>query len=155
MVAELKKDGTVELTIEREFSCTPKAIFEAWLQPEQLSQWWGPTDDFTVTKISVNAVVGGEYYLRYNDSAGTVKDLKGIYKIIDRYTKLVFTWVMGVPSGGIPEETLVTLDFMPTVKGTKLTLCHQKFSTPALRDRHNWGWNGTLDKLARYVSKAV
>ena len=52
-------------------------------------------------------------YFHFLHSAGSVSDLTGIYKTIDRYTKLVFTWVRGVPLDGVQEETLVTLDFMP------------------------------------------
>jgi len=153
MNAELNADGTVELRIEREFAYPPKTIFEAWLKPEQLSQWMGPNDDINVSKIDVNAVEGGNYHIEFDDANNqTQHQLKGVYKTINRYTELVFTWIWQAPSDAANEETLVTVNFEPTVAGTKLILLHQRFKLSETRDRHNSGWSGTFDKLERRLA---
>lgn len=153
MSSEIRADGTVELLIEKEFSHPPQVVFEAWLQPEQLRQWMGPTDDIHVSDVSVDAVEGGAYRMQFNDPDGTQHQLNGVYQTIERYTKLIFSWMWEPPTEGANEETLVTLDFIPTAKGTKLVLSHQRFSSVELRDRHDWGWNGTLEKLLRHLQQ--
>jgi uncharacterized protein YndB with AHSA1/START domain len=152
MSAELTAEGVIELTLVREFSYPPKKVFEAWLKPEQLMQWMGPTDDINVSHAEVNAVEGGYYHMQFNSTDGEVNKLNGMYKKIDRYSTLIFTWIWEPPTDGGNEETLVTLNFEETPKGTKLTLLHQRFPSEELRDRHHWGWSETLDKLERRAS---
>lgn len=154
MTSELKTNIKPELTIERDFAYPPKTVFEAWLIPEQLVQWMGPIDEIKVSNVSINAVEGGQYHMQFNDPDCSENKLNGVYKVIDRYKKLVFTWVWEAPADGANEETLVTLDFIPIKGGTRLRLHHEKFSSNELRDRHDWGWNGTLDKLLRYIEEA-
>lgn len=153
MSAELTSDGTVELRIERQFAYSPEKVFEAWLQPEQLAVWMGPSDDINVSDVEVDAVEGGSYRMHFNEADGTVHKLKGIYQTIKRYTKLVFTWIWIDPVYGDDAETLVTIEFEPTEKGTKLILLHQRFTQVDSRDRHNDGWSGTLDKFEKYAEQ--
>ncbi len=149
MSAELKSDGTVELRMEREFSYPPEKVFEAWLKPESLAKWMGPSDEITVSNIQVDAVEGGIYKMDFNGPENEVNSLHGVYKSIQRYSMLVFTWIWDVPPDATEEETLVSLKFEPTETGTRLTLLHQRFSSEEMRDRHQWGWSQTMDKLER------
>lgn len=153
MSAEVKSDGTVELCIEREFSYPPEKVFEAWLHPAALAKWMGPTDDILVTDIHVDAVEGGRYRMVFTAPDGSVNQLNGVYKTIQRYTQLVFTWTWEQPTEGADVETLVTLGFEPTEKGTRLSLLHQRFTSEEIRDRHNWGWAGTFDKLEKKAAE--
>lgn len=149
MSAEVHSDGSVTLRIEREFAYPPQKVFEAWLDPQQLMIWMGPSDEVRITNVTVNAVEGGDYHMDFNDPDGTVNRLNGRYQKIQRHTELVFTWIWEPPTEGANHETLVSLDFQPIPQGTKLTLMHQRFSSTELRDRHAAGWAGCLDKLAR------
>ncbi|MDJ0740371.1 MAG: SRPBCC domain-containing protein [Gammaproteobacteria bacterium] len=146
MQAEVNNDGSIKLRIVREFAHPREKVFEAWLEPDQLAQWMGP-EGVTMSDIAVNAVEGGHYHMQFNDPDGSVHRLNGVYREITRFTRLAFTWTWEPPNEGADEETLVTLDFETTPRGTRLTLVHQRFSSIELRDRHDWGWNSTLDKL--------
>ena len=53
MTAELKKDGTLELEIRREFSFPRELVFDAWVKPEHLYKWMGPTDEIKMENIEV------------------------------------------------------------------------------------------------------
>lgn len=152
MEAEVKTDGSVELRIVRDFAYPPEKVFEAWLRPEQLARWMGPTEDTRISDVRVDAVEGGSYQLQFNDPDGSVHIVKGVYQEIIRYTRLAFTWAWEPPEEGAGEQTLVTLEFEPITSGTRLTLLHRGFSSTLLRDRHTWGWNGTLDKLERHAA---
>jgi len=50
------------------------------------------------------------------------------------------------------EDTLITLSFKPSGKGTEIVLLHENFATSERRDSHQNGWIGTFDRLARYVA---
>lgn len=155
MEAEVKQDGSVDLRIVRDFAYPPNKVFEAWLAPHKLTRWMGPTEEVRISDVRVDAVTGGRFHMQFNDPDGTVNKVNGIYREIERFTRLVFTWEWEPPTEGGGEETLVTLDFEPTPQGTRLMLLHQRFSSSVLRDRHEWGWNGTLDKLARHAAQLL
>lgn len=146
---EIHADGTVDLRIVREFAFSPEKVFEAWLRPEQLARWMGPTDEVNVTDIQVDASEGGRYRMTFNEPDGSKNVLNGVYKTIARYTQLVFTWIWEAPTDGAEEETLVSLYFAATAEGTRMTLLHQRFSSQELADRHHWGWTETFNKLER------
>lgn len=141
------------VTIEREFAYPPEQVFNAWLIPEQLMQWMGPTDAVNVTNVSIDPVEGGHYHMEFNSDDGEVNKLNGVYKTIKRYSKLVFTWIWEPPTDGANEETWVTLEFEPTAKGTRLTLLHERLPSAELRDRHEFGWTETLNKLERRAAQ--
>ncbi len=149
MTTEVSADGSIQLKIVRDFAYAPEKVFEAWLNPEQLLQWMGPTDDIFVSDVETNPVEGGQYSMKFNEPDNVVNVLNGVYKIINRYSRLVFTWVWEAPTDGAGEETLVSLSFDPTDSGTRLTLLHERFSSQELADRHHWGWNETFEKLER------
>lgn len=153
MNTEVSADGSIKLKIVREFAYAPEKVFEAWLNPEQLLQWMGPTDDIFVSDVETNPIEGGRYSMKFNEPDKVVNVLNGVYKIINRYNRLVFTWVWEAPTDGAGEETLVSLSFDPTNSGTRLTLLHERFSSQELADRHHWGWNETFEKLERRAKK--
>ena len=45
-------------------------------------------------------------------------------------------------------ESLVTLTFRPSGSGTEFSMLHEQFFDVAARDRHAYGWTGSLAKLA-------
>lgn len=51
------------------------------------------------------------------------------------------------------EDTIVTLEFHDRGKATELILIHEKLATVEEREKHEHGWKGCLDQLARYISK--
>jgi uncharacterized protein YndB with AHSA1/START domain len=73
----------------------------------------------------------------------------GIYKTIDKYSKLVFTW-----NNPFNEtESLVTLSFAETDSGeTQLTLRHSGLPSEESRDNHQGGWTRIADTLGAVVS---
>ena len=61
--------------------------------------------------------------------------------------RLVYTWSWK----STPERvSIVTISLKPDGDGTLLTLLQEQFFDEAVRDRHNQGWNGALDKLVAY-----
>jgi uncharacterized protein YndB with AHSA1/START domain len=51
------------------------------------------------------------------------------------------------------QDTLITLTFRPSGKGTELHMRHEGFANAGRRDGHNLGWVGTLDKLEKFLAR--
>ena len=140
-------DTAATLTISRHFDAPPERVFEAWLDPEQISRWMGPRG-VRAEATQLDARVGGGYAITMHKPDNSIARVTGAYKEIKRHSRLAFTWTW------LDEirETLVTLTFKPAGKGTDMTLQHTGFSNAERRDQHNFGWNGSLDKLAEALA---
>jgi uncharacterized protein YndB with AHSA1/START domain len=153
MSAELKKDGSIELTIEREFPYPPKQVFEAWLIPEKVAIWMGHSDEMQAQDVMINAYEGGSYSMTFPNEDGSTLKLHGVYQKIQPYTHLSFSWIWDPAMDEDHNETLVSVDLTPTEAGTKLTLMHTRFGSEEMCDCHRHGWAGTLDKFTRRLNR--
>jgi uncharacterized protein YndB with AHSA1/START domain len=133
------------LTLKRWLNATPEKVYAAWAQPAKLMQWFGP-DSGAVTRAELDLRVGGRYVVVFHTEDGEEHHVSGVYREVVRDEKLVFTWAWR----STPErESLVTVQIRPDGEGTSLTLIHEQFFDEAARDRHAYGWTGSLDKLER------
>ena len=134
------------LTLKRKLKAPAEKVFTAWTQPEALKSWMGPSDDYAVLVAETDVRVGGRFRVVFHTEDGEEHDVGGVYREVVPNEKLVFTWAWR----STPErESLVTVALRPDGGGTSLTLTHEQFFDEEARDRHEFGWTGTLDKLER------
>ncbi len=135
------------LTIKRRFNAPPAKVFAAWTDPEKVKHWMGP-GVVEVLSVESDPRTGGRYRWVMKAANGDVHDVGGVYREVDPNEKLVFTWAwISTPE----RESLVTLTFKPDNGGTLMTLMHEQFFDEEARDRHQGGWNGSLEKLGAYL----
>ncbi|MRR12815.1 hypothetical protein EG835_10220, partial [bacterium] len=60
----------LELVFKRTFDVPRDLVYEAFTDPELLSQWWGPAD-YTVPSVETDPRPGGEYHLVLQAPDGT------------------------------------------------------------------------------------
>lgn len=72
----------------------------------------------------------------------------GAFEVVEPPHRLTYSWQM---EGGPGPAERVTVLFQALPAGTEVIVTHERIATPALRDRHEHGWRGCLDGLARYV----
>ncbi len=136
------------LTLKRRLNAPPPKVFAAWTDPQKVMLWMGP-EGVTGVKAEADVRVGGRYRWIMRSPDGEEHDVSGVYREVVADRKLVFTWAWK----STPErESLVTIELKPDGDGTILTLTHEQFFDEAARDRHQHGWTGSLEKLARFVS---
>ena len=138
----------LELTISRIIPAPPKTVFEAWLDPMALAKFIKPMDGMSDCTVEVDAREGGNFLIVMKAGG---KDLPhhGTYKTIERYEKLVFTWVS---ERSIPGST-VTLNFEESDPNeTRLTLHHAGFADEGARNSHQGGWGAIIEQLSRFVA---
>jgi len=137
------------LTLKRHYPAPVEKVFRAWIDPEALKGWFGPSDEGKILVSETNPKVGGRYRIVMQMPSGEQHRVGGVYREIVPNEKLVFTWAWE----STPErESIVTVQLKRAGDGTDMTLIHEQFFDDAARDRHQHGWTGTLERLGRYVS---
>src|SRR5437870_2184520 len=90
------------ITVRRRIAASAQAIFDAWLNPTSLAEWFRPSSSGTMrSTVKVDARVGGAFEIvmhvpsrgcaEAGSGAGPVRH-SGIYQTIDAPRCLVFTW---------------------------------------------------------------
>jgi uncharacterized protein YndB with AHSA1/START domain len=143
------------LTLVRRIAARPSTVFEALTTPAGIASWWGP-DDLPVTLAEFDARVGGAYRVRFRTLDGREHEAYGECLEVARPLRVVMSWRWAF--GGEPDEvgrvSRIEIDLRPIESGTELTFTHADLGTTASKEGHEWGWTGSLDKLARHLSDA-
>jgi uncharacterized protein YndB with AHSA1/START domain len=154
-----KTTEDLKLEIRRLIKAPREHVFDAWTNPDQLTKWFGPDDDFVVPQAKVDLRAGGKYRIQMKNPDGEFHTAVGTYREVKPPHRLVFTWAWekdgSEPDFGEvePTEMLITLEFHARGKETELVLTQTQFASVESRDRHEHGWNGCLDQLAKFLSK--
>jgi uncharacterized protein YndB with AHSA1/START domain len=134
------------LALNRHYPVAPEKVWRAWTDAEAVKRWWGPGPGEPVSLAELDVRVGGRFRIVFRTEDGEEHDVGGVYREVVPNERLVFTWAWrSTPQ----RESLVTVALRPDGGGTSLTLTHEQFFDEEARDRHEFGWTGTLDKLAR------
>jgi uncharacterized protein YndB with AHSA1/START domain len=136
------------LNIAQEFNAPVEALFNAWTQPEVISQWFAP-GAMTVPEAKVDFKVGGAYRFVMQNQEGEQFIVGGQYSEIVNPEKLVFSWQWE----SSPHATKVTVLFTALADNkSKLELIHSEFQEQEACDKHNEGWMGCLSNLPRALA---
>jgi len=136
------------LTLKRRFNAAPAKVYAAWTDPTKIALWFGP-DSGKVQSAETDVCVGGRYTVVFFTEDGEEHHVSGVYREVVPNEKLVFTWAWR----STPErESLVTVLVKPDGDGTLFTLIHEQFFDEAARDRHQYGWTGSLNKLEKHLA---
>jgi uncharacterized protein YndB with AHSA1/START domain len=136
------------LTLKRRFNAAPAKVYAAWTDPTKIALWFGP-DSGKVQSAETDVRVGGRYTVVFFTEDGEEHHVSGVYREVVANEKLVFTWAWR----STPErESLVTVLVKPDGDGTIFTLIHEQFFDEAARDRHEYGWTGSLGKLEKHLA---
>jgi len=145
---DAKLDTKPSLTIKRRFNAPPAKVFAAWIDPEKVKRWMGPGEVKAIS-AEADARAGGRYRWIMQSPDGEQHDVSGTYREVVENERLVFTWAWK----SMPErESLVTVTFKSDGSGTLMTLTHEQFFDEDVRDRHQGGWNGALEKFDKYLA---
>jgi uncharacterized protein YndB with AHSA1/START domain len=138
---------THSLQVERVIPAAVESVFDAWLDPESMKQWMRPGPGMTVPRLTIDPQVGGRYLIVMASRDGEIPH-EGEYRVIERPSKLVFTWV-SPPAG----DSMVTVEFEKLSEtSTRVVLTHEKLPNEQSRDGHRGGWIAILEGLERSVA---
>jgi|SRR5271166_3940829 len=148
------KTETVEnLTLElrRSFPVPRERLFNAWTDPAEVRHWFGP-EGANVLDVKMDVRVGGRYLISVKGCEGdTTNTVVGEFREVTPPSKVEYTWRWDGDSDWDGVESVVTVEFLERAGGSELRLTHRGFPSEESRNRHEHGWTGTLEKLARTV----
>jgi uncharacterized protein YndB with AHSA1/START domain len=150
-MAAYEKPNEIRLT--RVFHAPVKAVWDAWTDPQQVAQWWGPRG-FTITHHSKDLRPGGTWKYTMHGPDGTDWPTTTTYREVEKYAKLVYdhgatettpplfrvTVLFSEQRGKTKMEMTMTLDSPEAVQRTREVI-----------KKHSG--NSTWDRLAEFVEK--
>lgn len=142
-------DSATALHIVRTFDSPRERIFDALTKPALLTEWFAPSDEFTVAVDRFDQEVGGSYRIEMRHEGGDVHTAIGTIKEIDRPNRLVYTWKW---EGGEMPDTLVTWELSVADAGTELVLLHEQFPNEEAKEQHVQGWTAMMPRLASVIA---
>lgn len=123
-------------------------VFDAWLNPETLSQFILPMPGMPNPQVKTDAREGGDFTIIMQIGEDKIPHT-GKYLEINHPEKLVFTW----ESPFSTDNSTVTLNFSAVGENkTNVELTHIRFIDEDARSDHEGGWGNILDKLNEVVS---
>jgi uncharacterized protein YndB with AHSA1/START domain len=149
--------GKQELVITREFDAPRELVFKTVMDPELVSQWWGPRYLSTeVDKMDVRP--GGQWRFINRDAEGHEYAFHGVYHEVLAPERVIDTFEFE----GVPETGHVTLETMrlEELPGGRTRLIAQSvFQSIIDRDAMlqsgmESGVNDTYDRLSELLEKA-
>ncbi len=150
-----------QLVLERTIHASPERVFDAFTQPDQLTQWWWPRG-FHCPAAEVDLRVGGTYRLAMSwpgsvpTEARFSHHLGGEYYEIDRPRRLVMSGRAFNDEQGEIFATLIEVTLEARDSGTAVTVRQSYFEplppAQAMAGAEQ-GWTEQLDKLDELLAR--
>lgn len=154
MTATAKIDSMIgqEVVVTRLIAAPRERVFDAWVKPEKLAQWWGPKG-FTNPRCEIDPRPGGRIYIEMiRASDGKTFPLDGEVEIVEAPERIVFR-----ARGYNPANERTTIEDRVTATfaeqgGKTLVTVHLYVLdiAPAFVEaaqRMDVGWSQSLEKL--------
>jgi uncharacterized protein YndB with AHSA1/START domain len=135
----------VTLIVRKTIRATVERLFAAWTTAEELKRWWGP-QGVKCIEAEVDLRKGGRYRIGNQFPDGKILWISGEFEVIEAPRKLVYTWRIE-PNTASSER--VTVQFEAQGENTEVIVTHERIASEELRERHQQGWVGCLEGLAR------
>ncbi len=156
MTATAKIESMVgkEVVVSRLIDAPRERVFDAWVNPAKLAQWWGP-DGFVNPRCEIDARPGGKIYIEMIRTAdGKMFPLDGEVEIVEAPSRIVFRARGYNPANEKTTiEDRVTATFETRGTGTLVTVhLYVLAVAPAFTEaasHMDQGWSQSLKRLAR------
>lgn len=140
---------TFQIQLKRTLPVSPERAFALWTDTKLVAQWFCPPG--SRLEMSQDVKVGGKHRFEVHEPDGSdYFGCEGEYTVVDPPRRLEFTWKWDESSfdTGV---SLVDIEFIPVESGTELILTHTKLASTVSEERHTYGWDAALGRLASYL----
>jgi uncharacterized protein YndB with AHSA1/START domain len=137
------------VTVRRTIPASREELFDAWLDVESLRVFMCPPPPSDIpSDVRIDPRVGGGFEIVMHHQ-GQDYTHRGVYRVIDRPSRLEFTWISRGTDQG---ETLVTVEFHERDGQTEVVVTHQGLPSAESALDHSKGWGHILVRLDGVVS---
>lgn len=153
-----------EVLFERTFEAPAATVWEAWTDPQQLKQWWGP-DNVTIPECRIDLRIGGEIYI-VMEATEAMGEYKGTrWPLQAEITEMVpgakLTYAAKAWTEGQEDETTIEQvqelsladEGGKTRMTLKATLTKVGSGAGMAVEGMQYGYNQQFDKLVAYLAK--
>ncbi len=139
----------LDVRVTRQINAPPERVFDAWIDPTRIAQWFGPGLGDMV-RIDVDPRRGGRFVFTQRRGTEDVEHT-GEYLVFDRPRRLAFTWAVPKYSNDFAR---VGIDIRPRDGGCELALTHELHPDWAeYADRTREGWGRMIDVIASITAR--
>ncbi len=146
------KNKPNEIYITRVYDAPVKMVWEAWTDPKQVAQWWGPRG-FTLTTKSKDVRTGGTWVYTMHGPDGVDYPNRTHFLEVEKYSRLVYDHGA---NDSQPALFRVTVQFTETAGKTKMEMSMALATAEAANETKKFikkaGGDSTWDRLAEYLS---
>ena len=148
-------NSSKDIRITRIYDAPLAAVWDAWTDPAQVAQWWGPRG-FTITTHSKDLRIGGHWSYTMHGPDGTDWPNNTVYLDVQPQSRLVYDH-----GGNADQPPLfrVTVEFSEADGKTRMEMCMSLPSAEAAVQTREFikkaGGNATWDRLAEHLAKKV
>lgn len=163
----MPNDRTQDLIVTRVFDAPISEVWQAWVEPKQIKQWWGPTGfscplakiDFRLGGTSLVGMrapkeLGGQdqYSLWQYTKIVPMERIEYTFSFADSDGNKIDPAAAGLPPGVVKEQHhVVTFKTIGTTK-TELTVTERDWPVGQMMDMSRLGLEQCLDKMAKLLS---
>jgi len=150
-MADVASAAENEIAITRFYDAPVQLVWDAWTDPDQVAQWWGPRG-FTLTTHGKDLRPGGSWVYTMHGPDGVDYPNVTRYLEVEPGRRLVYDHGA---SEGRPPLFRVTVVFTSVKGGTRMDMRMTLPTPEAARDTKKFirqaGGNSTWDRLAEYL----
>ncbi len=145
------KNNSNQLVLTRVYNFPVKLVWDAWVDSDKVSQWWGPRG-FTLTTHSKDLKVGGQWIYTMHGPDGTDYPNITTYFIVEKYKRLEYDHGA---SPGKPPLFRVNVDFSEKDNKTTMVMTMTMKSPEEAQQIKKFikqaNGTSTWDRLAEYI----
>jgi uncharacterized protein YndB with AHSA1/START domain len=149
----VKTNESNEIRITRVYDAPVKTVWDAWTDPKQAAQWWGPRG-FTITTHSKELKVGGHWSYTMHGPDGVDYPNTTKYLEVEKHKKLVYDHGA---SDDRPPMFRVQVLFSDVEGKTKMDMTMILPTPEAAQNTRKFvkkaGGDATWDRLGEYLAK--
>ena len=145
-MSERPDPEATELRLERRIQASAEELFDAWTNAELFKRWWHAARNWETPFAKVDARVGGQVRITMRNPAdGTEYGGWGEYTILERPSRLAFTWTWDDDEDRRRQLIEVELQRLGD-DDTLVVLIHKGLPEEEEGD-YRQGWGASLDNL--------
>jgi len=149
------KNKPNEIYIERIYDAPVKMVWDAWVDPKHVAQWWGPRG-FTITNLSKDVRAGGHWNYTMHGPDGVDYPNTTKYLEVEKYSRMVYDHGGNADQPPMFRVTVLFSDINGKTKmEMTMALATAEAATQAKKFVKQANGESTWDRLAEYLSEVT